>query len=360
MSINYQAAVATAQSVLLPTIKILYGLEDYSFSQIQPHEGGRHLVYTCHKADARDIVIRISFLDDRSKDDFLGELEYIRYLHEHGGSVSNVIQSKNERLLEEIQHGDQVFFICLFEWATGEQLADNHYRYREGVPLTEYFYNCGKTLGKLHQLSKAYKPTHRRYDFFDKYNKNYIEQIAPNFLSPVVKEKMFRILEQLQELNRHSDHYGMVHFDYSDGNYNIDYDNGQITVFDFDNSCFCWYMYDLASVWGHGVGWIQFEKDVNKRMKFMEDYFKTVLDGYRSETDLDDVMLEQLPLFLQTAILENLIDAFEVAQQNGEQVECDEELKYLIKCLEEDIPYRGFFHDIYSTDAPFQYIENKR
>ena len=76
---------------------------------------------------------------------------------------------------------------------------------------------------------------------------------------------------------------------------------GRLPVFDFDNSCFCWYMYDLASLWGHGVGWIQFEKDVNKRMKFMEDYFETVLDGYRSETDLDDVMLEQLPLFLQTA-----------------------------------------------------------
>ncbi|BFH70996.1 hypothetical protein J27TS7_46600 [Paenibacillus dendritiformis] len=360
MSITYQAAAATAQSLLLPAIKKLYGLEGYSFSQIPPHDGGRNLVYTCHKAEAQDMVIRISFLDDRSKDDFVGELEYICYLHEHGGSVSNVIHSKNGRLLEEIQHEGQVFFICLFERAPGKQLAENHYRYRDGAPLTEYFYNCGKTLGKLHQLSKAYQPTRQRYDFFDKYNKTYIEQIVPDFLSPTVKEKLFRILEQLQGLNRHSDHYGMVHFDYSDGNYNIDYDNGQITVFDFDNSCFCWYMYDLAGLWGHGVGWIQFEKDVNKRMKFMEDYFETVLDGYRSETDLDDAMLEQLPLFIQTTILEDMIDAFEVAQHNGEQVECDEALLYLIKCLEEDIPYKGFFHDIYSFEAPFQYEENKR
>ncbi|MDU5145520.1 MAG: phosphotransferase [Paenibacillus dendritiformis] len=360
MSITYQAAAATAQSLLLPAIKKLYGLEGCSFSQIPPHDGGRNLVYTCHKAEAQDMVIRISFLDDRSKDDFVGELEYICYLHEHGGSVSNVIHSKNGRLLEEIQHEGQVFFICLFERAPGKQLAENHYRYRDGAPLTEYFYNCGKTLGKLHQLSKAYQPTRRRYDFFDKYNKTYIEQIVPDFLSPTVKEKLFRILEQLQGLNRHSDHYGMVHFDYSDGNYNIDYDNGQITVFDFDNSCFCWYMYDLAGLWGHGVGWIQFEKDVNKRMKFMEDYFETVLDGYRSETDLDDAMLEQLPLFIQTTILEDMIDAFEVAQHNGEQVECDEALLYLIKCLEEDIPYKGFFHDIYSFEAPFQYKENKR
>lgn len=360
MSITYQAAAATAQSCLLPEIKKLYSLEDYSCSQIPPHEGGRNLVYICQKAEAQDRVIRISFLDDRSKDDFLSELEYIRYLHEHGGSVANVIHSKNGRLLEEIQHEGQVFFICLFERAAGEQLAENHYCYREGAPLTEYFYNCGKTLGKLHQLSKTYKPARRRYEFFDKYNKTYIEQIVPDDLPPAVKENLFRIVEQLQELSRDSDHYGMVHFDYSDGNYNINYDNGQITVFDFDNSCFCWYMYDLAGLWGHGVGWIQFEKDVNKRRRFMEDYFEVVLNGYRSETNLDDAMLAQLPLFIQTTILENMIDAFEVAQHSGEQAECDEALQYLIKCMEEDIPDKGFFHDMYSTEAPFQYVENKR
>lgn len=30
-------------------------------------------------------------------------------------------------------------------------------------------------------------------------------------------------------------------------------------------------------------------------------------------------------------------------------------LAYLIKCLEDNIPYQGFFHEIYSSDAPFTY-----
>ncbi|MDF2939247.1 MAG: aminoglycoside phosphotransferase, partial [Paenibacillaceae bacterium] len=33
------------------------------------------------------------------------------------------------------------------------------------------------------------------------------------------------------------------------------------------------------------------------------------------------------------------------------------ELSYRIKCLEDDIPYLGFFHDIYSCEAPFEYEE---
>ena len=36
---------------------------------------------------------------------------------------------------------------------------------------------------------------------------------------------------------------------------------------------------------------------------------------------------------------------------------CDEAFMYLVKCLEDDIPYMGFFSDIYSCDAPFELEE---
>jgi hypothetical protein len=41
--------------------------------------------------------------------------------------------------------------------------------------------------------------------------------------------------------------------------------------------------------------------------------------------------------------MEGIIDAFEVMRNNGEEPECDEELSYRIKCMEDDIPYMGFF-----------------
>lgn len=46
-------------------------------------------------------------------------------------------------------------------------------------------------------------------------------------------------------------------------------------------------------IWGNGVGWIQFEPDASKRRKFMDDYFGIVLAGYRSETNLEDSMLDK-------------------------------------------------------------------
>ena len=123
-------------------------------------------------------------------------------------------------------------------------LVENNHRYREGVPITEYYYNCGKVLGRMHQLSRGYIPIHRRYSFSDKYNAEYIDKLIPDSLS-LLKEKLLELLRTLEELDRNHESFGMVHFDYSDGNYMIDLDSGQITVFDFDNSCFCWYMFDL-------------------------------------------------------------------------------------------------------------------
>lgn len=278
---NYNEVVSIGDTYLLTVVSELFGLEGYEIQLIPAHDGGRNVVYTCEKEDTGAKVLRIAFLPDRSREDLLGEVEYIQYLFEHGGNVSTVINSRKGNLLEEITHNNHTFFVCLFEKAKGKMLVENNYQYREGALITEYYYNCGKVLGKLHQVSKGYMPVHRRYSFFDKYNAEYIDKLIPGSL-PLLKERPVELLNTLEGLDRNQETYGMIHFDYNDGNFSIDYDTGQITVYDFDNSCFGWYMYDLADLWTHGVGWTQFEPDADKRKKFMGDYFNTVLAGYRS------------------------------------------------------------------------------
>ena len=156
----------------------------------------------------------------------------------------------------------------------------------------------------------------------------------------------------MNETEKTKESYGMIHSDYNDGNYCIDYETGDITVFDFDEACYSWYMLDLAQHWTNGHGWAFSEPDAGKRKQIMDDYFGTVLEGYRSETDISNEMLETLPLFLKIFAMEIIVWEFE-NMQNG--VECDEELSYHLKCMEDDIPYWGFFHDVYSCERPFEY-----
>ncbi|WP_244898158.1 phosphotransferase enzyme family protein [Paenibacillus xylanexedens] len=352
--INFNEAVNISNTHVLALVPELFHLEGYNIQLIPPHEGGRNVVYTCEREGRESLILRVSFLPDRKREDYIAELEYVRYLFEHGASVSNVVNSKKGHLVEEITYDEHTFFVCMFVKAKGKLLVENHYQYREGVPLTEYYYSSGKILGKIHQLSKGYTPVHRRHHLIDNYSGEYIDNLVPESF-PLLKEKMVELLNTLQGLDTNQETFGMIHFDYNDGNYSIDFDTGQITVYDFDNSCFGWYMYDLADLWTHGVGWVQFEPDADKRKQFMDEYFQTALAGYTSETKIEDSMLEKLPLFIQVTLLEIILGQFEEMQRAGEEPEVDKELLYLIKCLEEDIPYKGFFDDIYSSEAPFEY-----
>ena len=303
----------------------LFSLNGYDFHEVEGHEGGRNQIFICSKNNEKKFVLRISSTGDRTEKDYLAETEFVHYLAEKGAPVADVIPSVNGKLVETVEDGDGPVFISLFEYAKGMLLCDNGYRYREGTPLEEYFYNTGKTLGKIHELSKQFEPTadYRRPEYFDKYNMEYINRLIPDNYSDLKKAIAGR-LEKFHKLPNDSQNYGLVHFDYSDGNYHIDMTNGNITVFDFDNCIYCWYMFDLANLYLHGEGWFRNEPDPTKRAAGMQHYFNTILKGYKSETTISDALLNQLPLFIDMVLIENIVDEFECAAREGEELDYED------------------------------------
>ena len=151
---------------ILEQSKTLYKLEDYVCNQIPGHDGGRNLIYICNNEENK-YVLRISVLNDRKEEDFLAETEFVHYLALSGAPVADVIPSIHGKFVECLETEGQRYYVCLFAHAKGMLISDNGYRYREGAPLTEYFYNTGKTLGRIHQLSKHYAPVHRRPNYLD-------------------------------------------------------------------------------------------------------------------------------------------------------------------------------------------------
>lgn len=341
---THEQARHIVEHTLMESIFSLYQLHGYSWEPVTAHEGGRNIVYRICGAESR--ILRISHLSDRRLHDLLAEAEFVHYLKQHGAAVADVLPSIRGNLVEKLEAEGRTFYISLFEHAPGDLLADHGYQYREGAPLSEYFFNCGKTLGQLHRLAKAYQPKHQRYDFFDRYNNVAIDQLVPAAM-PELRKACLTLLDALAQLPRTPDCYGIVHFDYSDGNYHIDYDTGAITVFDFDNCCTCWYLYDLANLWLHGTGWVQWETGVHNRRAFMEQYFATVMAGYCSETDPPPDMLRQLPLMMQAVLMENILDEF-----SCDEPEIEGEMRWRIWCLQENIPFFGFFHERYNAASP--------
>lgn len=324
---------------IIEQAKKLYSLEDCTFTPISGHEGGRNQIVIVSRDVEKQYVLRISSLGDRSENAYLAETEFVRYLAENGAPVADVIPSVQYRLVECVEADDKSVYVSLFAYAKGMLLADNGYRYREGVPLTEYFYNTGKALGAIHRLSKTYKPVRPRPNYFDKYNMTYINCLLSDEYDEL-KSAIAKRLDAFNALPKDKNCYGLVHFDYSDGNYHIDMDTGAITVFDFDNCMNCWYMFDLANLWLHNEGWCRHEPDPGKRFKLMQQCFDLQLQGYKTETEVPDELLGKLPLFIDMVLIENIVDEFECAAREGEELDY-EDIEDAAESLIHEIPYAG-------------------
>ena len=324
---------------ILEQAKQLYSLEGCTFTPVSGHEGGRNLIVIVSRNGEKESVLRFSGLGDRTEEEYLAETEFIHTLAQDGAPVADVIPSARGRLVECLEAEGKTVYVSLFAYAKGMLIAENGYRYREGAPLTEYFYNTGKTLGAMHKRAKAYTPVHRRPDYFDKYNMEYLDRLIPEEYSEL-KAAISKRLEAFRALPKDKSCYGLVHFDFSDGNYHIDMETGAITVFDFDNCINCWYMFDLANLWLHNEGWTRQEPDPGKRFDLMQQCFGLQLQGYRSETELPEEMLEKLPLFIDMVLIENIVDELECCAREGEELDW-EDIEDAAECLINGIPYAG-------------------
>lgn len=323
--------------------KALYALENWVFQPVPGHEGGRNRSWVCGMNGENRYVLRISALGDRAEEDYLAETEFIRYLARGGAPVADVIPSVQGKWVERVEQDGAVAFVSLFAYAKGMLLCDNGYRYREGAPLEEYFYNTGKALGAIHRLSKGFRPVHRRPSYFDKYNMQYIGRLIPEDYA-ALRQAIARRLDAFRLLPQDESCFGLVHFDFSDGNYHIDMETGRLTVFDFDNCMYCWYLFDLANLWTHGEGWCRDARDAAARMAYMKRYFDTILAGYRSETEVSEALLARLPLFIDMVLIENIVDAFECCARDGEEMD-PQDIENAARCLIEGIPYAGMGTD---------------
>ncbi|MBR3740163.1 MAG: phosphotransferase [Clostridia bacterium] len=324
---------------ILEQAKTLYALEGSTLMPTEGHEGGRNHIFIVSRNGENKYVLRVSALGDRQEEEYLAEAAFVHYLAQNGAPVADVIPSIHGKLVEHLEAESKTAYISLFAYAKGMLISDNGYRYREGASLEEYFYNIGKALGAIHRLSKEYTPIHRRPDYFDKYNMTYLDRLIPEDFGEL-KKAIAKRLEAFHALPKEKSGYGLVHFDFSDGNYHIDMGTGAVTVFDFDNCMNCWYMFDLANLWLHNEGWTRWETDPGRRFDLMQQCFDIILQGYGTETRVSEEMLEKLPLFIDMVLIENIVDELECCVRENEELDY-EDIEDAAECLIHEIPYAG-------------------
>jgi Ser/Thr protein kinase RdoA (MazF antagonist) len=330
----------------------LYGTRKEALKVYASYEGAANLVYD-YELDGKPLILRISYTPERSIAQIRAELDFVNYLAEHEVRVSKPVASQNGNLVETVWSEGIPFQIVSFVKGKGMRVPDNDYRYRPDVPIEEYFRNWGRTLGQMHARSKDYQPAEaeaKRPTWFDLHNNRLAisDRVAERL--PLVSQRIQSLLAELKALPKDRESYGLIHGDFNDGNFMVDYSNGDVTVFDFDDCCYFWFIYELASAWEGGIGRVMFQ-GLEKRQAFMDHYMTEVMAGYNQENSLADAWLERLPTFIRLIQVEEFLHYAQYLDEPDEDLQAS--LRYKFKCIEEEIPYMGFFDSLYSPERPF-------
>jgi len=346
---NRKDIIDVCETHVLARAAVLFGTSKDHLGKFDDYEGCANLVYS-YECEGQQRVLRISYRADRPVECIQAELHFVNYLAENGVRVSKPVTSMNGNLIEVIPSEGIPFIAVSFIKGRGMRMPDNSYRYREGVPIQEYFKNWGQVLGQMHRLAKNYQPLSesiQRPEWFTwEYSRGFLygEQL------PVIRQKYEQLITELQALPKDNTSYGLIHNDFNDGNFIVDYDNGNITVFDFDDCCYFWFMYDLACAWEGGIGRVR-SRPLVERKAFMDRYMEDVMEGYTHENTLSSAWLDCMPLFLRLIQMQELMHYAQYLDEPDEEIQAG--LRYKIRCIEEDIPYMGFFDSLYSPTTPF-------
>jgi len=233
-------------------------------------------------------ILKITHNLHRTADQIKGELEWVDFLAENGVSVPPVVRSKNGKLVEQISLDDSYFLVYAFEKAKG------------GLPkkslwCDSLFENWGKVMGRMHAMTKKYKPSDKTIKRFHWYEDPTlrIEQYVP-VSQPKVIEKCGQLKSKLLALPTGTDAYGLIHSDLHHGNFFVE--NNEITVFDFDDCHYNWFAFDISIP----LFYVLRDAGVDPNDKSFACHFMSCfMAGYRQENNIETSCLEQIPDFLK-------------------------------------------------------------
>ncbi len=245
-------------------------------------------------------ILRVSHSSHRTWEMIMGEMEWLSYLAAGGLSVARPVRSCAGNLVEVI--GNESGSSPASQPRVGEHgyFTVASYERAEGQPpkkagwTPELFQSMGRFMGRMHSLAKDYTPSapaFRRPDW-DSEGPSTFDDLPET--ETTVVSRYLELVEHFRGLARCRDSYGLIHVDFHSGNFFVD--DGRITLFDFDDCQYSWFIYDIAMsiFYALPVDCVS-DEDVAKGVTFFTNFMK----GYMEENRLDPKWLQEIPHFLR-------------------------------------------------------------
>lgn len=310
-----------------------YGITN---DQIHPLDAFESFIYEFER-DSHAYILRISHSFRRSESLVLGEVDWINYLAEGGVSVAKAIPSESGKLVEVVE--DQwggAFLVTAFVKARGQAPWD--------LWTPKLYKSYGEMIGQIHTLSKSYQPNQAAWKRPDWNNDlfEFVERYLPESES-IAKKKYRDICSHVNTLAKDRESYGLTHQDAHGNNLFVD-ERGQITLFDFDECAYNWFINDIAVVLFYIV------QDAEDWRVFTEEFLSHFLRGYVQACTLDFTWLKEIPNLLKI----REIELYAVMHRDFDVNNIDDEwcarfMHNRKSRIENDVPYIDFDFESLST-----------
>lgn len=216
-----------------------------------------------------DLFLRVYRPNKETSAQILAEHEFLMFLKRSGlnvavpkvladGSTLGVIRTSSHHVL----------YFALFDFLVGSHPTDLH----------DFAVDWGKSLGQLHELSRKYSKSRKTYERHSWDQTSWIiksEELLKKVISSaevsLFLNERHRTIEYLKNLPRSDEEFGLIHYDFHQGNLLVD-ECGHIQILDFDDCCSSWFVWDFALPMHRLGGTHMSHQGMELKQKFIKGY----------------------------------------------------------------------------------------
>ena len=264
-------------------------LWDGQGSDPAPVRAVQNFVYTIERADG-PAILRLSHESHRTVSETEAELRWMIDLKQRGLPVPAVHRSRRGTLVERVESDQGGFVVSCFECLAGMEPDPQN----PELWTDQMFEQLGAIIARLHQAS--YEAAWTQATLARRTWRE--ESVAQNFhfyvpiCEKAVHDAFDRALQTLDRLPRSRESFGLIHADLNHANFFVT--PAGLNIFDFDDSCYCWFGYDLIVPIFHFplVEQRVTNADAQRALRLL-------LRGYESVRRFNRAWLEWLPLLFK-------------------------------------------------------------
>lgn len=291
-------------SLLLAKICQCYNIEIDDLTFIVAMDN--NFVFTFQK-DSKTYFLRGGLR--HSSEQIIAEIEWILFLDSQGVKVTLPMLSSNDNYLEQVYFNGNTYNVVVFDAAPGKQInPTNSNEWNEAI-----WEEMGRTLGKMHSVAIIYNSA--KIQFKREGALEAVLTTANKVLNSKEEEailnKFKALVNKLNLLPQDSNVFGLIQYDFHCENFNVH--NGEIWVYDFDDSHYFFFLYDLAAAI-HEAVW---DNPDDKKLDFAKRFVPSLWKGYCSTFQLDRKWLDYLPDFLKWREFDIYITLVETLQDKS-------------------------------------------